>query len=104
MEPLKIYFLNVGHGDCTIVQFPSGRIAMIDINDSGLLDEDSEDELGRKMDTLGPSIYRVLGLDFPESLMKNLQEYITTKVEDPVRYFTANFGTSIFRYIQSHPD
>jgi competence protein ComEC len=104
VEPLKIHFLNVGHGDCTIVQFPSGRIAMIDINDSGLLDEDTEDELGRKMDTLGPSIYRVLGLDLPELLKKKLQEYITTKIEDPVRYFTANFGTSIFRYIQSHPD
>jgi competence protein ComEC len=97
MEPLKIHFLNVGHGDCTIIQFPSGRIAMIDINDSCVLDEDTEEELGRKFDNLGPSIYRVLGLDMPDSLKSKLQDYLKSKVEDPVNYFIFNFGTNIFR-------
>jgi hypothetical protein len=25
--PLTIHFLNVGHGDCTVVEYPSGRIS-----------------------------------------------------------------------------
>jgi competence protein ComEC len=31
---LRIHFLNVGHGDCTIISHPSGRLTMIDINNS----------------------------------------------------------------------
>ncbi|HKP99795.1 MAG TPA: hypothetical protein VJ735_05640 [Actinomycetes bacterium] len=27
-----MHFLNVGHGDCTFVDLPSGRLMMIDIN------------------------------------------------------------------------
>lgn len=104
MDPLKIHFLNVGHGDCTIVQFPSGRVAMIDINDSGILDSDTEDELGSKLDTLGPPIYRALGLAFPQALRAKLDDYLRTKLDDPVEYFISNFGKDIFRYIQSHPD
>jgi len=30
--PLVIHFLNVGHGDCTFIELPSGRLMMIDIN------------------------------------------------------------------------
>ncbi|MHB8394342.1 MAG: ComEC/Rec2 family competence protein [Candidatus Dormibacteria bacterium] len=29
---LTIHFLSVGHGDCTVVQFPSGRLMVVDIN------------------------------------------------------------------------
>jgi competence protein ComEC len=104
MNPLKIHFLNVGHGDCTIMEFPSGRIAMMDINDSGTLDQDTEDELGTKLDKLGPSIYKALGLGIPHSLKSKLEEYRKTKVEDPVAYFLSLKKKSIFRYIQSHPD
>lgn len=37
---LEIHFLSVGHGDCTIIQFPSGRVMMIDINNSKTLPDD----------------------------------------------------------------
>ena len=31
---LRVHFLNVGHGDCTIIKHHSGRLTMIDVNNS----------------------------------------------------------------------
>lgn len=42
---LEIHFLNVGHGDCTIIRHPSGRITMVDINNGDEIDNDSFDEI-----------------------------------------------------------
>lgn len=42
---LRIHFLNVGHGDCTIIEHPSGRITMVDINNGDDLDDTSYDEI-----------------------------------------------------------
>ncbi len=42
---LTIHFLNVGHGDCTIIEHPSGRITMIDINCGDELDPTSRSEI-----------------------------------------------------------
>jgi hypothetical protein len=42
---LRIHFLNVGHGDCTIISHPSGRLTMIDINNSQKYDGESFQEL-----------------------------------------------------------
>lgn len=42
---LRIDFLNVGHGDCTIIQHHSGRLTMVDINTSQDYDSDTLKEL-----------------------------------------------------------
>jgi competence protein ComEC len=42
---LRVHFLNVGHGDCTIIEHPSGRLTMIDINNSQDYDPGSFQEL-----------------------------------------------------------
>jgi beta-lactamase superfamily II metal-dependent hydrolase len=42
---LRVHFLNVGHGDCTIISHPSGRLTMIDINNSQDYDPDSFKDL-----------------------------------------------------------
>jgi hypothetical protein len=42
---LRVHFLNVGHGDCTIISHPSGRLTMIDINNSQDYDPGSFNEL-----------------------------------------------------------
>ena len=34
----RIHFLNVGRGDCTIIEHAGGNITMIDINNSDSLD------------------------------------------------------------------
>ena len=42
---LRVHFLNVGNGDCTIISHPSGRLTMIDINNSQDYDSESFTEL-----------------------------------------------------------
>lgn len=42
--PLRIHFLNVGQGDCTIVECPSGRLTLIDINNGKTLDASTRKE------------------------------------------------------------
>ncbi len=42
---LRVHFLNVGHGDCTIISHPSGRLTMIDINNSQDYDDETFQEL-----------------------------------------------------------
>jgi competence protein ComEC len=42
---LRVHFLNVGHGDCTIIEHPSGRITMIDVNNGDELDDSSQSEV-----------------------------------------------------------
>ncbi len=37
---LKVYFLNVGKGNCTIIESPSKRLSMIDIDNSKITDEE----------------------------------------------------------------
>src|SRR5580704_4138232 len=53
---LRVHFLNVGQGDCTVISHPSGRLTMIDINDSQDYDAESFQELlkeeRQKADTL----------------------------------------------------
>lgn len=36
---LKIHFLNVGKGNCTVIRFPSGRLSIVDIDNSRIDDE-----------------------------------------------------------------
>jgi competence protein ComEC len=55
---LRVHFLNVGHGDCTIIEHPSGRLTMIDVNNSQQFDSDTfQEELAeerRKLERLNP--------------------------------------------------
>jgi hypothetical protein len=43
--PLTIHFLNVGQGDCTVIEFPSGRLALVDINNGKTLDATTREEV-----------------------------------------------------------
>ena len=44
----KIHFLNIGHGDCTIIEHANGNLTMIDVNNGEELDEDSADAILEK--------------------------------------------------------
>lgn len=90
MENLQIHFLNVGHGDCTIIDFPD-HLTVMDINACKKFAAPTREELKKKY---GGSYAAELAIDGEE------QDLI-----DPVEYIKSNFaGKSIFRYIQSHPD
>jgi competence protein ComEC len=105
----KIHFLNVGHGDCTIIEHASGRITMVDINNSDSLDSDTRRELAEE--------YGITGIDYvmKSYLADTLRESFRRKylaevgynvpLTDPVSYFQFYWpGQPIFRYIQTHPD
>ncbi len=75
---LDIHIVNVGKGNCTIADHPSGRLTMIDIDDSRAVTE----------------LEKAVRL-----LLKGVG------VTNPVDYFATNFpNRSIFRFILSHPD
>lgn len=75
---LRIHFLNVGKGDCSVVDFASGHLSVIDIDDSR---------------SLSASEKLAMALDRKASLT-NPVEYITTVFSD----------REIFRFILTHPD
>jgi competence protein ComEC len=89
---LRIHFLNVGHGDCTIIEHPSGHISMIDINNCKTLTAD-EIELFNASTVVTASI------------QQRNEQYYQDRLVDPIEYWKENFaGKSLFRYIQTHPD
>lgn len=79
MNELTFHFLNVGKGNCTIVEFPSTRLSVIDIDDSRAISE----------------------------LDKFYMEYVEKKASltDPINYIKNYFkDQDIFRFILTHPD
>ena len=99
--PLEIHFLNVGHGDCTIIQFPSGRLMMIDINNSKTLPDDDVVALADRQG-VSPWAFRN---QFVKAAHGSWEQYYTSLLVDPADYVKRHFpGESIFRYVQTHPD
>ena len=97
--PVQIHFLNVGHGDCTIIEHGSGNLTMIDINNGEGIDFDSLTELA--------NAHRVkidLGYLLAPIPALGAAGY-NTGLTDPVTFLQQNYpGRKIFRYIQTHPD
>jgi len=78
MSEITFHFLNVGKGDCTIIEFPSERLSVIDVDDS-----------------------RVIS-DYDRTLMEKAGKAILT---NPIDYITSKFiDREIFRFILTHPD
>ena len=101
MKALVAHFLNVGHGDCTFVELPSGRLMMIDINNSKSLPETDKLALAAAR---GISVREFAGTGLRMG-KRSWQEYYESLLVDPYDYYQANFsGRSIFRYLQTHPD
>lgn len=100
--PLRVWFLNVGHGDCTVVEHASGRVSVVDINNGDDLDQETARELeesyarARLLKYLG---WRGSGA----SLLKEAGYDI--ELVNPIQFLKAQYpGRDIFRYIQTHPE
>jgi beta-lactamase superfamily II metal-dependent hydrolase len=98
LNSVKIHFLNVGHGDCTIIEHESGRLTMIDINNSKSLPEEDIEALAQS--------HRVSIYSFKAAgLTRSWEDYYKSLLVDPREYWEQHFwGTPLFRYVQSHPD
>jgi competence protein ComEC len=95
MNNFSIHFLNVGHGDCTIIEHASGRISMIDINNG---DDISQNQ---KNDMFGNG-YSIL--ESYSSLMEKRAGY-KLELTNPIAYLREHFpGKPIHRLIITHPD
>ena len=94
---MKIHFLNVGHGDCTVIEHPSGRITMIDINNSQDYDFESHMEL------LAEKVAEYGSVGFTASTMAQAAEQMETT--DPIYWWKERFGDRrCWRFVLTHPD
>lgn len=110
---LKIHFLNVGHGDCTIIEPPSGRLTMVDINTSQ--EYDAATRGGHLLEDLGGLGLGARGVlpigGGPAALLSSYLRESTTRSKerpqptDPVAYMKRVFpGRRLWRFVLSHPD
>ena len=109
MKSLRIHFLNVGHGDCTIIEFPD-HLTMVDINNSRALDDETraemEDKIAKRLGLgIDLAVSRAFALGTPPRIAQELCKE-EERLTDPIDFFISLYGSqqSIFRYIQSHPD
>jgi competence protein ComEC len=126
---IRVHFLNVGHGDCTIIKHHSGRLTMIDINNSQdydddsfqkLLEEQTQNESLRPISALGLPPWNMLSAGYAPSPPKSLldfarQNYIINRNEalakakneiaNPIEFLQKNYpGEKIWRFVLTHPD
>lgn len=99
---LKIHFLNVGHGDCIIIEFlDSSRVALIDINRTSEMDDKSLNEIYA---SLKPSLKFFVDqglINVNNALLESAGYDIS--LQDPLEYLASKNIRSIFRFISSHP-
>jgi beta-lactamase superfamily II metal-dependent hydrolase len=105
---VSVHFLNVGHGDCTIIEHASGHITMVDINNSDALDDDTRRELAQAFGITGATyaakqaVAEALGQSFRKLYLTEAGYNIG--LTDPVTYYKARWGgDAIFRFAVTHP-
>jgi competence protein ComEC len=86
MAHTDVSVLNVGAGSCAVIESPSGRNSMIDINDGSDLRE--------------AAAMSALDLLLREGAIKQLQ----AKLVDPIEWCRANGIHELWRFVLSHPD
>lgn len=114
-DRLEIHFLNVDHGDCTIIRHPGdthrekGRISFIDINDwKDRQPDDEEESIAGLSHQLGELLAQDQGAS-PVQLKQQIgeEEYAEQYLDDPLEYFrtdAAEQDQDIWRFICTHPD
>jgi len=102
---LVVHYLNVGHGDCTVIKHPSGRITVIDTSNGEAIDESLvEGKLRRlRKDRASFEMFRTIrGLSTKAALQKlGASVELTNPVEFIARMYPRQ---TVFRYIQTHPE
>jgi len=111
---LRVHFLNVGHGDCTIIEHPSGRLTMVDVNNSQSYDVETRNELlAEEVGKLTPASAFLWSSPFSTVADADRRIVASGVVEakakreltDPVQYMRDRFaGRSLYRFVLTHPD
>lgn len=102
---LNLHFLNVGHGDCKIIQNDETKhVSMIDINMSDDMDDTTTNELLEEAFSILGQRYRRLYETCQISGSQALTEAkYAVKLQNPINYCIENNLTNIFRFISTHP-
>lgn len=101
---LKVHFLNVGHGDCTIIEHPSGKVTVIDINNGADLDFTTARELAEEFGAGGLK-FELNELAGGKRLGVVTEAGYNVSLTNPIDYLkTILNGKPVFRYVQTHPD
>jgi competence protein ComEC len=122
---LRVHFLNVGHGDCTIIKHPSGRLTMVDVNNSQDFDaetfaEELEEERRKQRNSLGglfggdarPGSFGLGGGLLGGGVgLGVLSEYAAVadrakrELTDPIEFLKSTYPKEkLWRFILTHPD
>ena len=106
---LRVHVLNVGHGDCIVVEFPSGRLSVVDVNRSGEMDATTLGEILNILNPTGAATdllrYQLGSASAPHLLAKAGYRVGLT---DPIPYIKGvstlpRNTNSVFRFISTHP-
>lgn len=100
---LRIDFLNVGDGDCTVIRHSSGRLTVVDMNNGSDLDPNTASELSELygLSWTERAVARATGLTLPFLEEKGYDIRLT----NPVQFLRETYPDQpVFRYIQTHPD
>lgn len=104
---LIVHFLNVGRGDCTIIEFPNdNRIGIVDTFNVKIFDEDTERELFEQyQQSIEYELAKARGL-FTVALQEAYLAKKREELTDPIAYFDTHIGRNkeIFRQLITHPD
>jgi competence protein ComEC len=86
MASTDVNILNVGAGSCALVESPSGRYSMIDIND-------------------GTDLREAAAMTALDRLVQGAAiKSISAKLEDPIAFCHENGINELWRFVLSHPD
>lgn len=108
-DHLDVHFLNVGHGDCTIIHHPEsekrkdGRVSIIDIND---WDHLKPEETHQFIAGLSSYLEQQSSSGYFEKQISQ-EEYAEEYLDDPVEYYQEAFSglkNKVWRFISTHPD
>jgi beta-lactamase superfamily II metal-dependent hydrolase len=101
---LIVHFLNVGHGDCTVIKHPSNRITVIDSSNGEAIDEQRAEATLRALrkDYRVFQLLRARGVTGKAALK---QMGASVELTNPVEFIARMYpNLGVFRYIQTHPE
>jgi len=102
---IKIHFLNVGHGDCIVIEFKdTKRMAVIDINMTDSMEQNSFSELiADALSSLSAEdqIYNAIKGYTNKEILEKANYNI--KLTNPIDYIRNLNNGSVFRFVSTHP-
>ncbi len=102
---MRITFLNVGHGDCTIIEHASGRLTVIDLNNCLELDRETLKEVSQYYWPRNPTLAEMAYSSGINTSGMVKEAGYNIGLTNPIEFLLQNYpNKNIFRYIQTHPN